>query len=479
LRRETALALLDVVGDDAAGVGRVASELTGDETVNFTVAALVARAERDTDGAWAAALALPDPEQRRLALQRLAPVLAARDPLGTLAHLDDIPSRPLEEEFLAATLDAWAMLDPESVFAYIDTLEKRRVPAAGLAFAALAAHDPERLLAIAHELPWRVAAAARTPAIEALAVKDFAAALAQIDAVSPGPQRDTIYAAAATAYGEHDPEAAWRWAETVDSVRATSGVLRGMEKVEPGRAVNLVISGLMSNDAQLRDEMRRYLPTVLGAMAEAAASDEIVRALDQLAILNDPSIDTTMRNFVSSWSSRAPADALDWSLRNLDRVGPRSLANLGIAVGRTDVSLARATLARLSDESRRFWVTGTSRALAENSLEQGRAWAFEMPHGPLRDAALAEYLGAEARGGAIDQQMFTEFSDAAARDTAANRVAAGLSCDGHEALALEIARAHITDPELRAATERQIEDHVGRGGSIGGSLQNMICEWSR
>jgi hypothetical protein len=235
----------------------------------------------------------------------------------------------------------------------------------------------------------------------------------------------------------------------------------------------------MSNDAQLRDEMRRYLPTVLGAMAEAAASDEIVRALDQLAILNDPSIDTTMRNFVSSWSSRAPADALDWSLRNLDRVGPRSLANLGIAVGRTDVSLARATLARLSDESRRFWVTGTSRALAENSLEQGRAWAFEMPHGPLRDAALAEYLGAEARGGAIDQQMFTEFSDAAARDTAANRVAAGLSCDGHEALALEIARAHITDPELRAATERQIEDHVGRGGSIGGSLQNMICEWSR
>src|SRR5690606_2361730 len=185
---------------------------------------------------------------------QLAPVLAALDPTGALAHLDDIPSRPLEAEFLSATLDAWAARDPASVFAYLETLEKRRIPAAGLAFEALAAHDPERLLAIAHELPLDVADAARVPAIEVLAANDFGAALTQIEALSPGPQRSPVYRAAARAYGEQNPDAAWRWAQSLGAgERATSSVLSGMQSAEPATAINFVLSGVVSSDAELRD----------------------------------------------------------------------------------------------------------------------------------------------------------------------------------------------------------------------------------
>jgi hypothetical protein len=70
------------------------------------------------------------------------------------------------------------------------------------------------------------------------------------------------------------------------------------------------------------------------------------------------------------------------------------------------------------------WPSRVTRMSASNcsahltNLAEARAWTFAFAQGPMRDAALHEYLMAEARGGSLEVQLLNEIVDSSARDRA-------------------------------------------------------------
>ena len=462
-RRVAALELLDTFGNGSASIEDIAAALPDAEAVNFRIAAIIELGRRDTEAAMAAAMALPEPEQRRLALIRLARVLAERDPLGAFEQLDTVED--LEFDFLSDLLDSWSMIDPDTVLGFLDGSNSVEIPLTEFTFELLAAQDPERLLEIADRFEPEIRTTAESAAFRSLIEQDPIAALPRIRELKPGFERSALEQEVATVFGEQDPEAAWLWANDGQMSADTKLlVLTGIQRADPNRALELLTSELTSSNAEIRAETRQRIGSYLYYLSGSATSDDVEIALDRILQL-DNSVAANLQQFVgSSWASRDPEAALEWVLQNPGSVDPsQMLTNLGANLARSDSERARQMYFELSEEYRVPWVTGVGRSLAEHNLIDARAWAFEIPRGPMRDAALNEYLRAEAHGGSVDLQIFDQFSDEIVRGLAASRVALGLSCDSHTALAGQIALEQIANAELRAQTEERIERYARLG----------------
>lgn len=463
-RSEAALAMPESSEDYLAEIDTIAASLSPTEAVNFRIHAIVNLGERDMQGAFAAAMALPEHEQRRLTLLRLAARLAETDPLSAIEAIQDINAPDLEHDFLAALLDKWAVRDPARVFSYLESADQSRLPATELAFQALAASNPDRLLAIADNLRRDISRLATFAAFETLIERDAAAALTRITASTPGAHRSLLEAMAAEVYGEQDPEAAWAWATTQRDLRTRISALRGIQKVDPDMAWSIMSSQLNSTDAQARAGAREYLLNYVNAIVNSASTDDIVIGLDRLLSLNDPQVDASMQTNIQAWARSDPEAALDWSLRNLDRINADNvLTSLSAGLAQTNVDLARQTIFSLDEEHRTSWAAGVGRTLAQSDLAAARAWAFEFPGGALRDSGLNEVVRAEAQGGSVDRQLFEQFSNDRARGDAAYVAARRLACDGHTALASEISTAYITERLQLEEIERHI-DGTGMSG---------------
>jgi hypothetical protein len=219
---------------------------------------------------------------------------------------------------------------------------------------------------------------------------------------------------------------------------------------------------LTSADADKKAQMRQRVGAYLHNLRDSATSGDIVLALNRMLSL-DSSL-PNIQQFVGTWANDDPEAALAWSLQNLDRLDQdRVLGSIGRSLARTNPERARQALFQLPEADRASWVTGVGQALAENDLAAARAWAYEFPRGPLRDAALHEYVSSTAHGGSVDVQDFGQFSSDAARGRAASDVAFRLACGGHTALATEIASTQIADSDLLALSERRME-HDASGG---------------
>ena len=475
-RRRAALALLDDDGLDAAAIERIAASLPPTEAVNFRIDAIVKLAASDTDGAFAAVMTLPDREQRRLALSRLASALAGTDPLAAIAAVAQIDAPDLETEFVAALLDAWAVLDPASVFGYLESADASVVLAGEATLAALAASDPERLLAMANDFRRDVASLATTAALETLIDRDPESALSRIAALPPGADRAGLERTAAELYGEQNPSAAWEWASGAGiDAYSRIAVVRGIHQVDPEMAWDLMLSQLTSTDSRVRGGARENVMNYIHAVANSDSPEEIVAGLDRLLGLNDSFVDSQMQTNIWAWADRDPEAALDWSLRNLDRFDEtRLLSNLSAGLARTNVDLARETIYRLDEAHRTAWAAGVARALAESDVAAARSWAYELPRGPLRDAGLSELIAGEAHGGTVDRQLFEQFSSDRTRGDAARAAALRFACDGRTEAALEIARAYITDERMLDSTVGQID---GSAGPV--SIGPLQCQFMR
>jgi hypothetical protein len=435
--------------------------------VNFRIDAIVALGKRDSQEALASTMLLPDPEQRRVALRRLAQSLAEDDPLGAISSLNTIDSAALESEFMVALLDSWAIIDPDQALAYLESPGKVRIPLAELAFDLLADRDPERLLSLADGLVADVRTEAITASFGTFIERDPLASLSRIGQLAPGPIRSRLENEVARAYGEQNPDEAWLWVNETNATADTRLlVLAGIQSVDPARALELVMTDLASVDSDARAQMRQRVGTYLDNLRDSATSDDIVFALNRI-LSQDSSFAANIQQFLGTWANDDPEAAFEWSLQNLDRVDQgRVLGSIGRSLARTNPERVRQALFRLPEDDRAHLVTGVGRTLAESDLAAARDWAYEFPRGPLRDAALHEYLSNEAYGGSVDVQVFGQFSSDTARGQAASEVAFRLACDGHTALATEIASTQIADPNLLALTGSRMEGAAGGGPII-------------
>jgi hypothetical protein len=473
-RREIALSLLHVRGYSAADIDEISTTVPPIEAVNFRIDAIVALSNQDVQSALASAMLLADAEQRRLALRRLAQSLAERDPIGAVSSLNAIDSAALERIFVAELLDNWAIVDPDQALAYLEDSGDVRIPLAEQAFDLLAERDPERLLRLADGLVADVRTAAIAAAFGTFIERDPLAALSRIEELATGPDRSRLEREVARVYGEQNPDEAWRWAdETNADANTRMLVLAGIQSVDPAHALDLMMADLTGVDADRRAQMRQRVGSYFYDLLDSGTSTDIVFALDRV-LSQDSSLEANMQQFLGTWANDDPEAAFEWSLQNLDRIDPdRMLASIGRSLARENPERVRQALFRLPEDERAPWVAGVGRTLAESDLAAARDWAYEFPRGALRDAALYEYMSSEAHGGSVEIQEFGQFSSDAARGQAAGEVAFRLACDGHTALATEIASTQIADPDLRALTERRME------GTAGGSPNIRACRMIR
>src|SRR5690606_5648806 len=107
----------------------------------------------------------------------------------------------------------------------------------------LANADPEAVIDLLDIVPVAYKATIANMAIRELAVVDAVRALAMIDRVATGTDRDALIASLASFYGEQRPEAAVAWLHSLESpLRVIQlNVLRGIARTDPNLAVTLAL----------------------------------------------------------------------------------------------------------------------------------------------------------------------------------------------------------------------------------------------
>lgn len=328
MRRDVALALLEEFGD-GAGIERVAAALPEAERLAFTVDGLAFRAASDPRGALYDALRLGDPAFRRQALQEIASTWAAQDPISALAQADLLPA-DLAPVFRTTVAREWARLDGVGLLSYLETTPS---PAEELVAAAafVVSADIDRLLAVADSLPGTLAQQMKASALGALAETDPDAALARVNTMPPGPEREQAITQAGFALAMTDSDAAVQW-------------FRGLTSLSPDTVLSTATTMMMSDPAAAlelldligEDGPRNGFETtlILSTMRWGGTRnpEQAARIAGRLLARNDSIGDAALDRFVSGWAERDPGAAADWAL-NLDQGAVRDEALRRLLVG--------------------------------------------------------------------------------------------------------------------------------------------------
>src|SRR5690606_27977608 len=115
-------------------------------------------------------------------------------------------------------------------------------------------------------------------------------------------------------------------------------VVRGIHGVDPDMAWDIMQALWNSADAAVRSEAQDYLMNYVNVVVNSDSTEDITIGLDRvLSLDDDPQIAASMTTNLQVWARRDPEAALDWSIRNLDRINaPSVLTALGSGLARTN-----------------------------------------------------------------------------------------------------------------------------------------------
>lgn len=381
-QRRVALALLDVLGHER-GVDVIGAALPDETRASFDLDVLVARAEADPAGAMAEVLELESTVLRSYVLPRLAEAAVRHDPRTALALGDSITDFNSRYAYLTAVLNAWAELDPDAVFAFLETGDPNALAvSSGGAFATLARYDADRLLAAVGRLPLAARATARRAVMQSLAERDPEAALDFLDRIAPGRDREQMLATIAQTYGRQDPELALAWARSLSppSQRALQGVLQGIAEVDPNRAVDLLIEQLDS-----QPPAQAGLPSFAGTspfmamqMLSASPDVDLGRLADALLARSDPLSRSLVSVAVATWAARDSDAALSWALANGDRLDPMVLRGVAERMAAENLDLALGMLDRIAPPQRPGWIGGLVSQMAQTDIVRAQGFLSQL-----------------------------------------------------------------------------------------------------
>jgi hypothetical protein len=520
-QRTLALAVLDALGNDAAGVARVARALPEAGRVSFEIDAIGRRAERDSNAALAAAAALKTYAARNLAIRRIAQAAAAGDPLAALDGSAGITDATLRTSFELGVLDAWARLEPLAALNFLDA----SVATDAASFATL-----ERLPTIQRRSLERFA-------LLALAETDPEGALARAEARPLGRERSALLQTLARTFARQYPEAAYAWVQSrpPSSSEALSGVLRGIAEVDFDRALGISFTALDKSGSAAHADAS-VIASVLPLIDAAERAEHFAQLANRLLSLQGPPEASVLTTVIGRWSRADSAGALSWVIANAERLDTAVLLSVARETARTDGALVRSMLERLPVEHRTAWVTGAAGAMAETDpsaalrflepfqdqplyraaytsavrslaqrdpnaaaqhalsqrepavrsaavgaiagiwargdAEAAQRWTLMLPNGEIRDAAIDQLLLTAAASGKFATPLIAAYSNERARQHGVSTAIVQLGrIDVAQARAL--VDAHITEPVLR----RQTEDQLARTGGSGRPGTAIRVQW--
>lgn len=387
-KRAAALALLDVFGKNAAGIERVAAVFPPAEATNFRVDAIGKLAERDLKSALALASSRDLPQAvQSLAQQRVAQIAARTDPRAAFEQARSIAIPLFRSRYINSLMDTWATTDPDGAIAYIETAETPEISLGPAAFRALASSAPERLLLVAEKFAPATRTNAQAAALEALATLDPATAYRRASSLPTG-DADMLIRNIADRYAEVDPNAALSWALSLQprSLVALNRALMRVAAIDPLRATDVVVDEVLNPGPVAGTEV----PSLVGLLAEPlrAASPQLVQVADRLAANSDPRVAMQLEQLLLQWPGTDPSRALDWALRNPEKLHGRIIEAFAQQISLADPALARNSLSRIPPDLQPEWVEGVAAGVARNDLEAAVEWIAPFSGQPLYERAI-------------------------------------------------------------------------------------------
>jgi hypothetical protein len=389
-RLAVALALTDVLGDNARDIARIGSALAPAEHDALTLEWIALRAARDPFDAFRDVQSLSRAALIRPAVETLASVWAAQDPQAALGQVDLLPAQ-FATTFRTTVFSEWARLDTEGFAAWLEAGTGLQSDATtGLEY--LLAADPARVERLADNFSGVVGTSVRAQAVSAGALRDPAAAMARVSSLPPGQERDALVQAVVTALSSQDPAAALNW-------------VRSLTPPSPGsnRAVAMALARADIDYAyQMIDDPAAF--GVESALAYTIVSTLAVNDLESapdlagaLLARGDPQSQAALRNLVGNWMNRDPQKALDWVLGHGTEIDGTVLANAAQTLSARDPAAAAGYVDRIPQQHRGAWIAAVAKQYGRSDLPDALTWVSGYQGQTVYEVAMREVISSAAQ----------------------------------------------------------------------------------
>lgn len=394
-RIQSAIALLDVTGENARGLDRIARALEPRDQDALTLGWLARRAETDAPGAFRDALQSTSGPLQEDALSAIAVSWAAQDPAGALIQSSSLPEN-LASGFRQTVYTEWARIDLAGFVAHVESVGAEVIEVQ-TAFQYVLYSDPALAIRITDGLSGddmvsrSMASALRQSAQGQLAVRDLDAATAQLAAMSPGTDRDRLAQAIASALAQRDPFEAVAWVRTLDppSPNAYTSIMSMVALTDIDAAFELLgetdipgPSGVMITMIASR------------VMGDPRRAREFV---NRLSARDDAESRQALSTLVASWMQRDPGSALDWIVASGTDVDSNLMRTAAMDMARRDIVGAAEYTDRLPERYRGAWVIELARHYAANDSAAALDWLNQYQGRDYYDIALRETVNQLAR----------------------------------------------------------------------------------
>jgi hypothetical protein len=466
-RREIALAMLRVVGNDEEGIELVAAALPEADRASFEIDALLDRVANDPARALDAYFAAPDELHRQVMLPRVAELAVRGDPRAALAMASSIDDITMRRAFTDAVATAWATQDPDAVFAWLGSVDVSELPMSQTVYQALAAGNASRLYSLLDTLPTPIRTTAQRAAMEGLAAADPVSAIAMLNSIPAGPERDRMTQTIAQTYARLNPELAIAWAHSLPPAEvqgAMMGVLSGIATTDPVRAVDLLVAEL-ANAAPARPNPVSSLDALMATTTSSSALSVLLNIssavtasggdfgpiADRLLAANNPQIASAFSSTIGTWARQDADAAMSWTLRNADRLEDTAFRSIAMSMALTDVDGAVAMLDRLPADARAGWVEGLVTPLARNDPQR----LMSLLEGIRGQPGYEDVYSRAARSIAT--------TDPAVAATLLRNMPTSSTASNSAAMNLVVGRLARSDPAAAIDLARSISDPTARG----------------
>lgn len=383
--------------------------------------------------------------------------LANDDPLAAIRIAEQTLLGNDRDQILGMIAASYGRVDPDAALAWAQSLSPPSTNALANVLAGIARKDPVRAIELAFQTAPNdqqrfLTGLVVNNALNAEQTADVADRLLALPGRGPALQQLTqlwasrqprealgwllghrdqaspnAYGQAAMSLARSDPSAAIGYLDSIPGelrARWISAVADGYAQTDPRAAAGWI--------QQHRGEAGYDAGVAAIAARSAGAGDPATgaRLLASIDLEQAPGAAASARQIASAWARQDPAAAAAWA-RDLRHAETQTAATAAIASQ---------------------WAGRDAAAV--------RNWAFGLPSGSARDAALVQLVGATAGTPAHDPSVLDAFSTAEARQRGVNE-AVRMIAQRNPATARELADRYITEPGMRQAAERFIEQGAG------------------
>ncbi len=420
LARSVALELVDLVVANGGSIEQLALLFDDNQRLGFASDALVRLSESDPQDALRKALAMDAARFRESTARRIGAMWVRQNPRAAVAVLPDIEDPRLRHSMHISMVIEWASTNPDAALEYMTTGEGQalfllqRVEVSHVVDA-LVRHRPYEALAAAERLRGEAGQQLRRAALRSIVSQDISSAVARIQTLPAGRERDEMLYMVARTFVQEDASGAVRWGEQVQQFipGALGEVHTAMAVSDLPQAVTLALE-----HPETAGMIRRWVTS----HALSSLDPPAMRDLADMLHASGPSQSASVAHMMRLWGGVDGEAALTWLLEQGDEIDRDHLRNLAIGFGAQHPGQSAAAVHRLPGLLRGQWISEVGDAYLRREPDAALAWFATLRGEPEYDAwvsaAIEQKLARPSVYGPVDPYTVISLLDTVGTPTA-------------------------------------------------------------